>query len=280
MPPSERHEITRKKVVYELPGTEHVVVHRALEYGSSDAGSLTLDIYIPPPHLHLKPVPVVFFILGYADVGVPSMLGCKLREMEIYISWARLIAASGMAAVTYSSRNPETNVDRVLEYVSRSSAELNIDFSQIGLWSCSGNVPNALSVLMKYSMAVKCAVLSYGYVLDLDGSRGTADAAKRWGFVNPCEGKSVDDLPRSVPLFVVRAGKDEMPQLNETLDRFVGAALSQNLPITLVNHAQAPHAFDMMDDSETSREVIRQMLAFLRFHLFGALHADPPRSGL
>jgi hypothetical protein len=58
-----------------------------------------------------------------------------------------------------------------------------------------------------------------------------------------------------------------MPHLNETLDRFVAAALACNLPVTVANHASAPHAFDVMDDSEISREIIRQILAFMRFHL-------------
>jgi hypothetical protein len=35
----------------------------------------------------------------------------------------------------------------------------------------------------------------------------------------------------------------------------------------LINHAEAPHAFDIAHDSETSREVIRRVLDFLRLHL-------------
>jgi len=34
-------------------------------------------------------------------------------------------------------------------------------------------------------------------------------------------------------------------------------------------HAEAPHAFDVFHDSDASREIIRQWLAFLRFHLQG-----------
>lgn len=98
-------------------------------------------------------------------------------------------------------------------------------------------------------------------------SIGVAEAAKQFGFVNPCAGKSVDDLLQDVPLFIVRAGQDQFPHLNEMIDRFVARALARNLPVTVVNHAAAPHAFDLMHDSETSREIIRQMLAFMRFHL-------------
>ena len=41
----------------------------------------------------------------------------------------------------------------------------------------------------------------------------------------------------------------------------------ENLPITFVNHAEGPHAFDLFDDSRTSRDILRQTLRFLRQHL-------------
>jgi hypothetical protein len=58
-----------------------------------------------------------------------------------------------------------------------------------------------------------------------------------------------------------------MPGLNDALDRLVSKMLTWNTPVTLVNHASGPHAFDLFDDSDISREIIRQTLAFLRFHL-------------
>jgi acetyl esterase/lipase len=70
-------------------------------------------------------------------------------------------------------------------------------------------------------------------------------------------------------LFIARAGQDEFPHLNEALDRFVAGALARDLPVTVVNHAGAPHAFDLVHDSDATREIIRQLLRFLRFHLSG-----------
>jgi len=43
--------------------------------------------------------------------------------------------------------------------------------------------------------------------------------------------------------------------------------LTCNLLVTFVNYSVAPHAFDLVHDSETSREIIRGILAFLQFHL-------------
>lgn len=188
--------------------------------------------------------------------------------MESYVSWARLVAASGMVAITYTNRDPATDLRALLQHVRQNGESLGIDENRIGGWACSGNVSLALSLLMQEGREpLRCAALLYGYTLDLDGSTGVAEAARSRGFVNPCAGKSLDDLAADVPLFIARAGADEMPGLNETLDRFVVQALGLNLPLTLVNHATGPHAFDLFHDSETSREVIRPLLAFLRCHL-------------
>jgi acetyl esterase/lipase len=163
---------------------------------------------------------------------------------------------------------PVADTNALLQYVRKNARALKIDDHRIGIWACSGHVPNALSVLMQPAHDyLKCAVLCYGVMMDLEGYTCTAESSKMFGFVNACAGKSVDDLPTDLPLFVVRAGQDEIPHLNETLDRFLAKALSCNLPITCVNHATGPHAFDLFDDTEGSREIIRQILAFMQFHL-------------
>lgn len=48
---------------------------------------------------------------------------------------------------------------------------------------------------------------------------------------------------------------------------FAAAALARNMPLTLANLPDAPHAFDLMDDRETSREAMRQLLSWLRVQL-------------
>ena len=156
----------------------------------------------------------------------------------------------------------------MLRYLRDNARALGLDASRIALWSCSGNVPNALGVLMHEAPgSLRCAVLCYGIMLDAAGSTFVADAQKTWRFVNSSAGRSAADLPSETPLFIARAGHDEFPHLNDTIDRFVADALALDLPITVVNHRGAPHAFDTILDDEPTRHIIRQMLAFLRFHL-------------
>ena len=268
------HDISKKRVVYTMPTADAVRILRDQEYRATDAGTLTMDIYYPPEAKAGSRTPAVIFVIGFSDIGARRMLGCAMKDMGAYVSWAQLAAASGLVAITYTNQEPATDVHALLQHVRQHAASLDIDENRIGLWSCSGNVPVALSVLLRQNASafVRCAVLSWGYMLDSGGATGVADAARQFGFVNPCEGRSVEDLPRDIPLFVARAGRDQMPRLNESLDRFILNGLACNLPLTFVNHAEGPHAFDLSHDSETTREVVRRMLAFLRFNLLGGVH--------
>jgi hypothetical protein len=260
--------ISKKTVVYRLPGANAVSVRRDVEFRAADGGALTMDLYGPPDAMSGSRLPAVIVVAGYPDPGFQKMLGCRFKEMGSSVSWGRLLAASGMSAITYTNREPVADLHALLESLGRNAEELGIDRTRIGIWASSGNVPLALSLLMEPAReTLKCAALCYGYMLDLDGSTRVAEAARTWRFANPCEGRTVNELPRETPLFIARAGQDQMPGLNESIDRFVARALARNLPVTLVNHPDAPHAFDLFHDSETTREVIGLILGFLRRHL-------------
>ena len=170
-----------------------------------------------------------------------------------------------MAAIAYTNREPAADLESLLQHVRDNAAALGIDRDRIGVWACSGNVPLALSALMKHGRDfLKCGALLYGFMLDLDGAIGVAEAAQTFRFTNPNAGKSLDDLPEDLPLFIVRAGLEQFPA-PERLDRSLlrtgaGAATGRSRSI---NHATGPHAFDLLDDSETTRAIIRQVLDFL-----------------
>jgi dienelactone hydrolase len=260
-----RHEITMKRVLYAIPGMEEIEVRPEVEYHRSEASALTLDLYYPREPRHEAGTPAVVIVAGYPDAGFERFVGCRFKEMGSSVSWAQLIAASGLIAVTYANREPAADLSALLRHIRADAATLGIDASRVGLWASSGNAPLALSAVMQDSdAAVRCVALCYPLTLDLDGLTAVADAAAQFRFVNAAAGKSVADLRSDVPLFLARAGRDEMPGLNAAMDRFAAQALAHNLPITLVNHPAAPHAFDLLHDSAATRAIVQQVLAFLQ----------------
>jgi hypothetical protein len=244
-----------------------VVVQRDVAYRKTDMGPLTMDLYYPSGTPPATGRPAVIFVTGFSDPGAQRMMGRRFKDMGSFTSWGQLAARSGLIGITYENHEP-ADVRELVEFVEQNAAHLGIKARRLGIWSCSGHAPNALSLLMdKAPHPIRCAVLAYPYTLDLDGAAAVAKAAEQFRFVTPAAGKSLDAFPRDLPIFIARAGKDEMPGLNVTLDTFVARALSANLSLTVVNHAEGPHAFDLFDDSQTSRQIVSQMLAFLRLHL-------------
>jgi hypothetical protein len=262
---TEQDHISRKRVVYSIRGAEDVVVHRDVEYRRSADERLTLDVYYPPQAKDRDRFGAVVFVTGFRDRGAEKMFGCKFKEMGSYISWAQLVAASGMVAVTYTNDDVEADAAAVFGFVRERSGDLQIDPERVGVWSCSGHGPNALALLS--TTTARCAALLYPYTLDTEGSAAVATAAAHFRFVNASAGKRIADLSSDIPIFLARAGRDQMPGLNDAFDRFAAGALAANLPVSIVNHATGPHAFDLHDDSRTTHAIVRQTLEFLRFHL-------------
>ena len=255
-------DLLARRVHCDLPGMDAVGVRRDIAYTRPADSELTLDVYYPPDRTASDTTPAVIFVSGFPGA---------VKRIGSFVSWAELMAASGLVAITCATRDPVADMEAVLAYVREYAASLRVDPGRVGLWACSGHVPNALALLAHPERGyLKCAALCYGYMLDVDGSTVVADAARKHGFANPASGHAFEDLPRDTPLCLVRAGLDELPGLNPALDAFLAQAVRDNRPVTFVNHATGPHAFDVADDSPATRDVIRQVLAFMKCHLSDA----------
>ncbi len=269
---TQRNEITRRPVVLKVPGMEDVEVQEDIvytedtEHEEGTEGTLVFDLYMPPRSEDDARPPVVVLICGYPDPGYERLLGCRQKEVASYVSWARLLAVGGLAVVAYANNDPVEDLSRLWEFLRGNAGDLGVDASRVAIWACSGSVPLALSWLTGPSGdEVICAALCYGYMFDRDGETAVADTAAAYGFASP--GGAVKDLSPGTPLMVVRAGQDEMPGLNASVDGFIEDAMANDLPLALINHPAAPHAFDIHDDSDRTRTVIHQVLEFLGLHL-------------
>lgn len=111
---------------------------------------------------------------------------------------------------------------------------------------------------------------SYGELLAASGlgavtfnHRSPSDSGLPIEFSPAATIETRQDLP---PILVAKAGLDQS-WLNQSIDRFVAAALRQNLTLDLMTHPSRHHSFDILDNDPRSREIIRHTIAFLTEHL-------------
>jgi acetyl esterase/lipase len=258
-------------VVYRLPDMDKVRVISNLKYTGVANPHLLMDVYVPP---ELKPQerrPVVVFIHGGAG---PEN---KPKDWGMFQSWGRLLAAAGMVAVAFTHRfspppqsllaEAASDLSSALDCVRSSAESFHADADRIGVcvWSSGGALAGPL--LTKRPVYLRCLVALYA-MLDLQQYAPPGDAPTLQflrGF------STIASLPQDAsimaPMLIVRAGRDEVPMLNEALDRFVSKALAVNAPITVINHPSGAHGFDNQNDDERSREIIRGAVQFLKTNL-------------
>lgn len=260
-------------MVLELPGMDECRVFRDLTYKDTGDVRLTMDVYHPPGHRAGTALPVVIFVPGD---GPPDVIA-GAKDWGQYVSWGRLAAVSGLAAVTSSHRSTEAftrlpeaaeDVDDLVSHVRASAASLDIDPDRLAIWTCSAGPPFALRTAVRDRPPfLRCLVALYG-LMDLRHLRDQLSPSIPDDVLaahSPVEllGRSAHGLPS---MLVVRAGKDE-PEFNHSIDAFVKRALSMNAPVDAMTHPQGHHAFDVVDDDQWSRKLIRRILAFLQSHI-------------
>lgn len=265
-------ELFRNALTYSLLGMVRVVVQN-VEYRNVDDAHLTMDIYYPPTTKADGRLPVVIFVMGYSDSVARLLVGSPLKDFGQYLSWSRLTAASGLIAITYQTHQPD-DLEALVEYIRRNAASLNVDADRVGIWACSGNVPAAISFIMQDDREyVKFAVFYYGFMLTPDNE--LREQVNEQCASLGCFAAQLGDLKglrKDLPLFIVRAGLESHPYLNESIDHFVSVVAEEDVPLTFIDYAEGIHGFDVKEfwtttPHDRSGEIVRQTLEFMRSSL-------------
>ncbi len=256
-------------VVLKVPGMDNVKVVQNLKYTKSDDPNVLMDIYVPPDLSEDQKRPAVIFLHGGAKTDYTP------KDWGVYTSWGRLIAASGFVGVTFTHRleypnasleKAATDVRDAINYVRSNADKYHIDKERICLIAYSAGGP-LLTLAMRGDMPfVRCLVGFYAF-MDIQQSdyRKTEklETVKSFSPITYLQ----TDASKIPPMFIARAGHDEVPTMLDSIDRFVNEALARNIALTFLNHPQGVHGFDNQNDDDRSREIIRTAIEFVRLHL-------------
>lgn len=198
-----------------------------------------------------------------------KLLGSQFKSYITFVSWCKIISASGMAAIVYETNDPVNDIIAVSNYLKSNENKLQIDNSKIGAFTLSAHTPTAITTILNGSNNIfKCAVVYYGFFLTQDFKYlpQIDSISKNMGFMTPRLSEPTS-WKNNIPIMIVRAGKDSVPFINQSLMSFYNNALNQNLPITLINYPTGLHGFDTNMYDETTSQIIKSTLEFWKFHL-------------
>lgn len=220
---------------------------RDIPYLRDSLGVLTVDLYLPPSVAPGTRLPAVLFLNGVGDSP-----GDRVKDWAIYRSWPRLLAAQGIIGISMDADRNRigASVEGVFRWLGAEGPRHGIDPERLGVYAASANVRAATAALLGAAPVpgVRAAVLYYG-------------------------GAPVEAPRADLPVMFVVAEGDHRPGTAARYDSLWARVTAARAPWTVVFAAGLPHAFDAFDDSEGSRRLVRQTIAFWRAHLDPL---DPP----
>ena len=233
---------------YPMPSQESVRVTRGVAYAGDGTSTLAMDVYRPAGASTPAPALILYALYWPEDRDRPA------REANDQARrWAQIAAGRGIVAIipdlrampgTGTAQAPararEGDFERVVAHLTEHAGEYGIDRERLAVFAASGNVASALPAVQDPRSAIRAAIIYYGGA-----------------------GAEVTTFRRDLPVLWVRAGLDS-PRMNAAIDRLTALALSQNAPLTVVNHRTGHHAFEARDDDEITRQVIDQSLEFVK----------------
>jgi acetyl esterase/lipase len=267
---------------YELPGMRDALIRRGLTYRSvTDRGTtraLTMDVYRPagaPPERR----PALVFVHGGLVAG---QSGPPPTEWPTYRSWGRLAAAAGLVGVVFNHRmttdeniaTASSDVATAVDYVRSNAATLGVDADRLCIAVYSAGGPLASVFMRDRGPHVRCLVLFYPF-LDLEHMRTQspfrpAHPAAHVDSLVPRYSPAhlVAVAPANLPpIFLAMAGEDQIPRLNDSIERFMRAAVANRVEIDFALHRRGVHGFDQRNHGACTREILERAITFVQRHL-------------
>lgn len=264
-------EMFKKEVVYKTDDTHKINVQKNFVYHSKKNRKLLMDLYTPIIKSESNS-PVVLLIHGEAK-SIHNM-----KDAGQYCSWGKLIAASGLSAITFNHRvlsdgfsieEVFRDINNLIHYVIENSEMLKIDKDNMAIQCFSGGAPFGLYVGMSsFLNQIKCIVSHYGfgdfeYINQFFNASISNKVIEKFSPIKLMQSKDSKLIP---PILLSRAGLDHK-MLNKSLDKFVAEALAHNLMIDVLNHPTGQHAFDLFNDNDRTHEIVVRTLDYLKKHL-------------
>jgi dienelactone hydrolase len=266
-PDASFEEVVSLPLVYKAPNLDRVIETRDLVYKKLSEGDLRMDVYTPRDSAASHPV-VLFIHGGVSPDDHP-------KDWGIYQSWGRTIAASGLVAVIpnqrlgYPARRYEqgsSDVRDAMEFVRTRRHQMRAA-DRFCVIAFSGGGTMLAPFLKSTPSDVKCLVGFYPILDTADANDPQAEVTEEQRREYSAVATLENYVAPTVPIFIARAGRDQIPGVKESIEKFTAAALQKNANLTLMNHSTGKHGFDTWNDDDRSREIIKAAIEFMKVHL-------------
>lgn len=259
------NSVKKKKLLYDIDDDKNIRIVKNVEYKKVNGKSLLMDVYLPEDNGPNDKLPAVILIHGGESIIKDA------KDWKMYTSYGRLLAENGLACVVFNQRpagmtasfknisESSRDILDLVDYARKNAGVWRIDENRLCIWGFSAGAAYLSLFFRNLPGYVKCIVSFYGL---LDIKEWTK---KNESLLKPFYPESYLSLKPvcGVPVLIARAGKD-YKRINAGSDNFIKTALLKNVSLKCLVHPNGKHAFDIRNDDDETRKIIKQTIEFIK----------------
>ncbi len=224
-------------LLFKHPNMDAVKKRQDVIYKEINGRSLKLDVYYSDKG-DFSSVPTVILVHGSAQID-------SIKDLKLFQSWGKVIAAYGFNAVVFNWRpeeNPE-DIKDLIYYILDNSNELLINRSNLNILAFSSGVETGIKNIMEINTGFINKIIVYYGKIDTS----IIDMIKK----------------QHLPRFLIAMGAFDDVYAPDCNDSFIKSVRDLGCEVEFLLHSKGEHGFEVFNEGEETNMIIEKTIAFI-----------------
>lgn len=225
-------------LLYKCANMDNVEKRQDVVYKVIDGNSLKLDIYYSN-NTKLSNIPTVVVVHGSSSME-------DIKDLELFQSWGKVLAASGFNTVTFNWRpeqNPEDIKDLICFLLNKSN-ELKLNICNINIFAFSSGVEIGVKNVMEVNTGFINKIITYYGKID----------------------SSIIEMINTshLPKFFIAMGALDDVYTSDCNDNFIKEVRNLGCEVEYILHSKGEHGFEVFNEGEETNRIIEDTIEFIK----------------
>ena len=224
-------------LLYNCPTMDVVEKRQDVVYKVIDEKLLKLDVYYSN-NTNLLSIPTVVVIHGSSTME-------DIKDIKLFQSWGRVLAASGFNTVIFNWRPEESpdDIKDLIYFLLGNSNELQLNISNLNIFAFSSGVEIGVKNIMEINTGFINKIITY---------YGKLDSSIIKMINKSC-----------LPKFLIAMGSLDDVYSTDCNDNFIKEVRNLGCEVEFILHSKGEHGFEAYNEGEETNRIIEETIKFI-----------------
>lgn len=224
-------------LMYKHPNMDVVEKRQDVVYKVIDEKLLKLDVYYSN-NTNASNIPTVVVVHGSSTME-------DIKDIKLFQSWGKVLAASGFNTVVFNWRPEECpdDIKDLIYYLLGNSNELQLNISNISIFAFSSGVEIGVKNIMEINTGFINKIITY------------------YGKLDSSIIKMIDKS--CLPRFLIVMGSLDDVYSSDCNDNFINEVKNLGCEVEFILHTKGEHGFEAFNEGEETNRIIEETIKFI-----------------